>query len=92
MTPQNIASWKAVTDGDPEMIDGLEELPQDMQDKITRALEQGHVDDEDWKGDVEKNRPGQKGYRTPKKKEGQEDDVSNVRSRSVVGILTIVPG
>ena len=24
------------------------------------------MDDDEWKGDVERNRPGQKGYRTPK--------------------------
>lgn len=35
---------------DTEMIDGYDELPEDMQAKVLRALEQGHVDDEDWKG------------------------------------------
>ena len=29
-------------------MDGLDELPEDEQDKIKRAIEQGHVDDEDW--------------------------------------------
>ena len=55
------------------MVDGYDELPKDFQDKVKRAIEQGHVDDEDWKGDIEKNRPGQKGFRSPKKK--QQNDV-----------------
>lgn len=77
MTPHNCATWKEISDGDPEMIDGLDDLPQEWQDKIVRAIEQGHVDDEDWKGDLEKNRPGQKGFRSPKKKATKkEDDVS----------------
>ena len=32
------------------MIDGLEELPMDMQEKVLRAIDQGHVDDADWNG------------------------------------------
>ncbi|RAK98270.1 uncharacterized protein BO80DRAFT_362068, partial [Aspergillus ibericus CBS 121593] len=50
-------------------LDGYEELPQDAQAKVRKALEQGHVDDEDWKGDVELNRPGKSGFRkrAPKK-------------------------
>lgn len=33
------------------MLDGFEELEDDeMKEKIKRAIEQGHVDDADWKG------------------------------------------
>ena len=32
------------------MIDGYDGLPEDAKDKVRRALEQGHIDDEDWKG------------------------------------------
>jgi hypothetical protein len=35
---------------DIEMVDGYDDLPEDAKDKVRRALEQGHVDDEDWKG------------------------------------------
>jgi hypothetical protein len=35
---------------DIEMVDGYDELPEDVKDKVQRALEQGHVDDENWKG------------------------------------------
>ncbi|KAL4945467.1 hypothetical protein BDV06DRAFT_184662 [Aspergillus oleicola] len=57
-------------DRDLDMLDGYDELPADLQEKIKEALEQGHVDDADWKGDVEMNKPGQSGFRvkTPNKK------------------------
>ncbi|ODM14874.1 hypothetical protein SI65_09626 [Aspergillus cristatus] len=48
-------------------IDGYEDLPDELQEKVRGALEQGHVDDEDWKGDVEMNRPGKTGFRVRKK-------------------------
>lgn len=32
------------------MIDGYDGLPEDAKDKVRRALGQGHIDDEDWKG------------------------------------------
>ena len=35
---------------DPELIDGYDELPESAQEKVKRALEQCHVDDEDWNG------------------------------------------
>lgn len=62
-----------------DLVDGYDELPDHFQPKIMRALQQGHVDDEDWNGvgeyssshellltlrqDVEANRPGHKGMR-----------------------------
>ena len=60
------------------MVDGYDELPAEFQEKIDFALKHGHVPDEDWKGDVEVNRPGQKGFRakaqSPKKKKGKKVD------------------
>jgi hypothetical protein len=32
------------------LIDGLDVMPADAQEKVKRALEQGHVDDDDWNG------------------------------------------
>lgn len=32
------------------MIDGLDTMPEDAQEKVKRALEQGHVDDDDFNG------------------------------------------
>lgn len=33
-----------------EFVDGFDTLPDDAAEKVKRALEQGHVDDEDWNG------------------------------------------
>ncbi|RMJ24638.1 zinc ion binding protein [Aspergillus sp. HF37] len=44
-------------------LDGFEELSEENQEKIVKAIEAGHVDDADWKGDVEMNRPGKSGFR-----------------------------
>lgn len=35
---------------DLDALDGYDELEAGEQEKIQRAFEQGHVDDEDWKG------------------------------------------
>lgn len=35
---------------DYSLLDGYDELPEELQEKVRRALENGHVDDEDWKG------------------------------------------
>ncbi|KAI9678750.1 MAG: hypothetical protein M1817_005807 [Caeruleum heppii] len=70
VTPKQIANLKDSIDNNTDLLDGYDEVPEDIQDKIRRALEQGHVDDVDWKGDPEYNRPGKVGSRkrTPKKK------------------------
>ncbi|KAJ9610689.1 hypothetical protein H2200_005466 [Cladophialophora chaetospira] len=53
----------------PRIIDGYEEIDDVSREKIKFALQNGHVPDEDWKGEPELNRPGMKGInkRTPKK-------------------------
>lgn len=33
-----------------ELVDGYDELPAPLQEKVERAFEQGHVDDDDWTG------------------------------------------
>ncbi|KAL5340129.1 hypothetical protein BJX70DRAFT_132916 [Aspergillus crustosus] len=62
-------------DRDLDMLDGYEDLPAEIQEKCVKAISQGHVDDEDWKGDPEVNRPGHIGFRvrTPKKKAAKAD-------------------
>lgn len=37
-------------DKDYNQLDGFEELSPEHQDKIRKAIEQGHIDDSDWKG------------------------------------------
>ncbi|KAL8702044.1 MAG: hypothetical protein Q9224_000193 [Gallowayella concinna] len=63
-------------EGEMEMLDGYEELPENFQEKVKRAIENGHVDDEDWKGDLGQNRPGKRGFRSPapKKQKKVEDE------------------
>ena len=48
VTPKQISNLKDTIEGDPSQIDGYEELPEDVQEKLVRAVEQGHIDDEDW--------------------------------------------
>lgn len=35
---------------DYSLLDGWDELPENYQEKIRKAMAQGHVDDEDWNG------------------------------------------
>ncbi|KAJ5155887.1 hypothetical protein N7492_008690 [Penicillium capsulatum] len=55
-------------------LDGYDELPEEYQAKIRKALEQGHVDHEDWKGDPEMNVPGSIGFRVRGKKKKEADE------------------
>lgn len=50
VTPAQIENLRESTNGDLDYVDGYDEVPPEMQDKIKRALDQGHIDDEDWKG------------------------------------------
>ena len=48
MTPKQISNIKQAVEGDPSQLDGYDELPEDFQEKVVIALEQGHIADEDW--------------------------------------------
>ncbi|PHH88273.1 hypothetical protein CDD83_7757 [Cordyceps sp. RAO-2017] len=50
---------------DFDAIDGYDELNDypEIQEKIRRCVKQGHIDPEDFKGDPEKNKPGESGIR-----------------------------
>lgn len=50
VTPKQIDSLKTAVEDDVSMLDGYEELPDDLQEKVKLALENGHVADEDWRG------------------------------------------
>ena len=80
---------KTSVDDEPNNLDGYEDLPEDLQEKIRKALEDGHVADEDWSGvsvqnyfldsatyfgkDVEMNRAGKNGFRTPETKKARKE-------------------
>ncbi|KAF2274147.1 zf-PARP-domain-containing protein [Westerdykella ornata] len=76
VTPEQIKNVQSFIDGDMDLLEGYEELPQEEKDKVDFAIKNGHVPDEDWKGDIEKNRPGMKGFRVnaPRKKKGTRKD------------------
>ncbi|KAG5942730.1 hypothetical protein E4U59_000919 [Claviceps monticola] len=59
---------------DFDTIDGYEELTDaGIQEKVRRCVKQAHIDPEDFKGDPEKNRPGEKGiHLTAKQKAAKE--------------------
>ncbi|KAK2879461.1 hypothetical protein FQN49_000845 [Arthroderma sp. PD_2] len=81
VTPRQIASIQEIVglNGDRDMtrLDGYDEISAESQKKVADAVEQGHVDDEDWKGDVEVNRPGKIGFRVrASKKKNQKDEPS----------------
>ncbi len=48
MTPKQISNLKKDIEGEPSQLDGYDELPDDLQEKVANAVEQGHVADEDW--------------------------------------------
>lgn len=50
MTPTVIHNWWEEAEHDFERIDGLDEVPKEVQEQVKRALQQGHVDDEDFAG------------------------------------------
>ena len=50
MTPRQVSNLKKDIEGQPSQLDGHDELPEDLQEKVANAIEQGHVDDEDWSG------------------------------------------
>nr|POF04175.1 parp-type zinc finger-containing protein c2a9.07c [Quercus suber] len=50
ITPEVLHNWHETSEGQTDLIDGFDELPEAAQVKLQRALEQGHVDDEDWNG------------------------------------------
>ena len=45
-----IANLNETIEGDLEMLDGYDELNEDFQEKVRKALADGHVADEDWNG------------------------------------------
>ncbi|RMD43192.1 hypothetical protein DV735_g1900, partial [Chaetothyriales sp. CBS 134920] len=58
-----------------DALDGWDELDDESRTKIKQALKDGHIPDEDWKGDPELNRPGKRGITkaTPKKSAKSKD-------------------
>ena len=50
MTPQQIYNLNDAIEGDVDLFDGYEDLDEQDKAKIAKAIEEGHVADEDWRG------------------------------------------
>lgn len=50
MTPRQIQNLRETVENDASNLDGYEDLTNNMQEKIEKAIEEGHVADEDWGG------------------------------------------
>ena len=49
-TPNVIGHINEAIEGNLEFLDGYDELPENEQERVRKALDDGHVADEDWKG------------------------------------------
>ncbi|GAB7329565.1 hypothetical protein MBLNU13_g01326t2 [Cladosporium sp. NU13] len=89
VTPPVLHNWWEAAEHDFELIDGLDTMPEDAQEKVKRALQQGHVDDDDFNGDVECNRwNGKKTqgmFLTDKQKEAKEGGEDGGRAKKPTG-------
>ncbi|KAK2742368.1 hypothetical protein FQN55_007902 [Onygenales sp. PD_40] len=82
VTPKQVVNIQEIVgdEKDYSLFDGYDEISEENQKKIRNAVEQGHVDDEDWKGDVEMNRPGKTGFRvrvSKKKADAKKADTND---------------
>ncbi|KAI4214432.1 MAG: hypothetical protein LQ351_003185, partial [Letrouitia transgressa] len=68
-----ISHLKDAIEDNAENLDGYEELDPASQDKVRKAIEVGHVSDDDWKGDLEMNRPGKRGFRVKRPEKAKEE-------------------
>ncbi|RMZ91700.1 hypothetical protein DV736_g1070, partial [Chaetothyriales sp. CBS 134916] len=50
---------------DMDALDGWDELDDESRARIRQALKDGHIPDDDWRGDPELNRPGKRGINKP---------------------------
>ncbi|KAJ5472062.1 hypothetical protein N7539_008631 [Penicillium diatomitis] len=69
-------------DEDFDRIVGWKGLSKTQQDAVRKALTERHIPDEDWKGDVECNRPGKRGFRLSKKKARAKKDADEYSQSS----------
>ncbi|KAJ5240008.1 hypothetical protein N7468_004627 [Penicillium chermesinum] len=74
VTPLVVATitqeWVEASNGpvNPDLLEGWDELTEDEQAKVIRAIMNGRVDDTDWRGDPEMNVIGAVGFRSKKSK------------------------
>ncbi|KAK9319989.1 hypothetical protein V1517DRAFT_330750 [Lipomyces orientalis] len=76
VTPQVIQNIKMKVESLPEGLDGYDEIGPEDQKRVAGALEEGHVADSEYKGDIETNRLGAKKQRKHKAKKESPDDAN----------------
>ncbi|KAK9347072.1 hypothetical protein V1522DRAFT_402960 [Lipomyces starkeyi] len=74
VTPQVIQNIKTKVESLPEGLDGYDEISAEDQKRVVGALEEGHVADSEYKGDIETNRLGAKNPRKRRSKKEALDD------------------
>ncbi|KAK9430690.1 hypothetical protein V1505DRAFT_370480 [Lipomyces doorenjongii] len=74
VTPQVIQNIKSKVESLPEGLDGYDEISPEDQKRVASALEEGHVADSEYKGDIETNRLGAKNPRKRRSKKEAPDD------------------
>ncbi|KAK9387266.1 hypothetical protein V1515DRAFT_602368 [Lipomyces mesembrius] len=74
VTPQVIQNIKTKVESVPEGLDGYDEISAEDQKRVASALEDGHVADSEYKGDIETNRLGAKNPRKRRSKKEAPDD------------------
>ena len=50
VTPKVLQNINGSIEGNYDLLDGYEDLPEGDQEKVRKALEDGHVDDDDFNG------------------------------------------
>lgn len=50
MTPKQIINLKQAIEDNVDLLDGYEDLDEDIQEKIKKSLEDGHIPDDEWIG------------------------------------------
>ena len=50
VTPKQISNIEETIEGNLDFLDGYDEIDEDSQAKVRKALEDGHVADDEWKG------------------------------------------
>ncbi|KAK9374959.1 uncharacterized protein V1513DRAFT_458395 [Lipomyces chichibuensis] len=74
VTPQVIQNIKTKVESLPQGLDGYDEISAEDQKRVAGALEEGHVADSEYKGDIETNRLGAKNPRKRRSKNEAPDD------------------
>ena len=50
VTPKQISNLKETIEGNLDFLDGYDDIDEESQAKVRKALEDGHVADDDWNG------------------------------------------